>query len=425
MHAYAVNKHTFDQAGTAIRTRLPSYVAAAILRVWTEDTPDPEDLRLTQRALQDLKARDQWLGCGCVDSPAMPLLAIVQSHADGVLFLRRMQEREPHAPTCPFAFEQASSHRGSTERHEDGSGQPDFVFREQAEPAGHRHRTAQAFGTFHEAQTDSVARRLFWLLRHAGLNRWPAPAETAHASAAARLLASSETVRINSAMTLRDVLFCSHRAWFEGWMDSAFRACRKAGLRQQAWWVVPVVDIDLDKQLLTVGAVRQPVPVAGRLTVFAGEGSAARMPMLALAAVTSDESTGNVTVARAYVHPVESERDWMLVDSENERRALACLKAAALAYRGTAIVKPMHHMRELDCRPDFILCAPHGGDQLLVETMGLTDPGYVSKKRDLVERLRNAGHMVFEDQRAFAEPGDADARLAKFSAGWLARRKAP
>jgi len=152
------------------------------------------------------------------------------------------------------------------------------------------------------------------------------------------------------------------------------------------------------------------VPVRGRISVFGesdghkremGEERSARAPYLAACLVARPNANDSVCLMKAYVHPVASLRDLMLVDSNYERRTLAELKRLQQVLSSKwgirmAIEKPMLDIRnaeDLDdpgiaarepCIPDFILRAgPVSGGQarvVIVETMGFASETYRSRK---------------------------------------------
>jgi hypothetical protein len=152
------------------------------------------------------------------------------------------------------------------------------------------------------------------------------------------------------------------------------------------------------------------VPVRGRISVFGerdghrretGAERSARAPYLAACLVARPKAADPVCVTKAYVHPFASFRDFMLVDSNHERRTLAELKRLQqfLSHkRGIRMVieKPMLDIRsrgDFDdpaiaarepCIPDFILRTdpvPDGGAAIVViETMGFASETYRSRK---------------------------------------------
>ena len=424
---YIVSKHP-------ITSDCPQKVGQAIgetnllRRRWRGDALSPHDQTAIQTKLQALHTNGQWLACDCTGGgPRPPVFSVASRSSRGqtTYFLRRMTDRAPHLISCPFAFEETQDHgpdsSGSTEGVGTDERQPDFLTPElEAGGLGTKPRAprdAGSTGSSHSQRLEPLARRLFWLLQKAELNQF---IRTNGPPDKLALLDYAKSVSLAAGIQLRDVLYCNDAAWTNAWMDAAFHKCAQHKLRQQAWWICPVDQIDVETRRGRLHDTKTEVQIEGRLSVFGGNTAAVRFPMLMIAVVTKEGS--HVGVSQAYCHPIQREHIWCPVDSDLERAALATI-AHSMEWlqreKGIRLagLKPLFEWNETGTRPDFVLTHEASGAHLIIETMGFDDADYQERKVRTVGKLQ--AFQVYEDKRA--TDTEADSHLRSEIARWAIR----
>lgn len=176
----------------------------------------------------------------------------------------------------------------------------------------------------------------------------------------------------------------------------------------------------------------EPIPVRGRLAIFAERPpaergieaeSSARAPYLALIVFGRASAEAPVEALSAYAHPCADPGHGMLVDSDLERQTLAELRRVQDWLRRRqdvefSIEKPLFDLGPAPgqapdarppCIPDFILRRePANGARrrAIVETMGFADPAYRERKlrmHVMMSEALSAAPVVMHD---FHEPAD-------------------
>lgn len=262
------------------------------------------------------------------------------------------------------------------------------------------------------------AARLFWLAQESGFQRVPNFANPVH-----ELLKTAQKVPVGPALNLRNLLFCTVRAWSQAWYEKSFSLCNNAGIEPSCWLIQLAVDFDVDKRTITYKDEAQElltVPVWGEMKVFGGVASAARFPMVVIALIK--KTANGAVVDSAYAHPVLSEKRWMLVDSDLERKTyedLAQICFSLKAQKGLCIEieKPLYAWQKSNERPDFVLTLTDRVQKrhhFVVETMGFEDPQYEARKLALTA---NVACPVFLDRRAEL-PNPSNTALACAVAYW-------
>lgn len=138
--------------------------------------------------------------------------------------------------------------------------------------------------------------------------------------------------------------------------------------------------------------------IDGKLTVFGGDSTEVRYPML-MCALVGKLPDDSVRILQAYAHPIQALEWWLPVDSNLERDAVDDLLGVMrwlAAEKGVELelLKPLFSWNGTGARPDFVV-ARRGNpvDCLVVETMGSDNVEYRERKVRTVERL--ADHTVF------------------------------
>ncbi|MEN5366157.1 hypothetical protein ABE571_07150 [Stenotrophomonas sp. TWI273] len=148
---------------------------------------------------------------------------------------------------------------------------------------------------------------------------------------------------------------------------------------------------------------------SGRLIV---PGANTPGPWLAIA-LASKRPGVSAEFDQVYLHPMDSDREYFLVDSDLERQTLGILRRELSkmkqASKPYTITKPLTDLTVMDgetaakVRPDFIL---HASDilkrgALIVETMGYDDKAYTTRKLEthrLMKRLPQTLDLVTHEK---------------------------
>ena len=376
---------------------------AAILRWWAGQG-NTSEIELVEELLTELHRNSMWLSCDCLGTtiPQADRPVLAPGKTGETLFLRRLPSRASHHAQCQLWYEQSLLTEGKAGTSKTGPmSAPSFLITDdddlkvasQTKEAAHRAHNS------HGESIPKMARRLFWLAQSALWQRSPC-----HTTPVKSLLEFAQTVPVKS-LTLKDMLFCDVRGWTERWYESVFGRCTAAGIAPSCWWVQLATGYDTKSRTITyldsTGRTFS-LPVLGAMHVFGGDISAARFPMVVIALIRRID--GKACLQSAYAHPVLSERRWMLVDSDLERRTyddLASVCAELVQHHGVHVLidKPVTNLEASSERPDFVLSIVRNEKRqvMVVETMGFDDPQYLARKRDLVE---NSNCPFFFDHRA-------------------------
>jgi len=433
MRLACIPKHLAGRACAQLLTPLDALEAAAMCR-WWDGAASASDHDAVLATLDRLHAGSAWLACGCTRDPANPpLLAVARRSLrhGGRLSLRRLTDRAAHRPDCRFAFDRhdalddapydidAQDAEDPCETGEPREPErPDFLFPHATRaPSPRADVEAARAPVGARVATHPLARRLFWLLHAAAVNRWPKPHVSSDRSA---VLDLAEGVELVQGLWLRDVLYCDQRAWTQRWMDAGFRKCEAHGLKPQVWWLTEIANASQkDRRVRLVGA-GDDTEIEGRFAVFGGDGATVRYPML-MCALVGQRPDGTAHIRQAYAHPIQALDRWLPVDSDLEREAVRDLQGVMeWLHRAKGVDlemrKPLFPWHASGARPDFVLSCPAApGERMVVETMGTDDAAY----RDRKDRMRAllAGAFVFEDERA-RDPEGAPTHLRRAVARW-------
>lgn len=414
---FSIAKHQRGFADGVLRSRLPDQ--DAISDWWNGDI----STGVTERAIQALRgiySRGQWVACGCTGNISDPPL-MGTFVRNGTCGIRRLTDRAKHAQGCVFQFEQKlRQNSGSIEStSSDGKEirQPNFLEDPQPSMLSASKRSSDCRGDAQAEHLDPLARQLFWLLNHCNLDHAPMGQNPV-----ALILEAAKGISIGLDLSLADILYCNRKAWEHAWMNTAFVRCADAGIEEQAILICPVLRASRKESWVILSEQGQRVPVAGRLAIYGDDASDARYPMLMYARILRRPGTDFPVIEKAYLHPVMSFTQWLLVDSNLEREAMGVLLSVCDALRSRGIFclieKPVFNWNNSGARPDFVLNAVARGVSrtLVIETMGSEDPVYAERKKDTVARL--SGHKVFEDRR-FIRDGRVNQRLFNFAMAYL------
>ena len=371
---------------------LGSQVAIS-LRAWWQGVATERDQAIVTPLLADLHATSQWLTCDCISGSDLPILAPAQ--LGRVFFLRRLTQRKSHAENCVFWSAQKEAAELNAGPAKDVPEHPADVA-----PSFLLSDTAETKSESPGDTLPQMAKRLFWLAEKSGWQRTPL------GHSIKDLLQVADGVPVSPEISLKNTLYCTAKVWTHHWADTVFARCTKAGVPLVCWWVQCAISIDLEaRTIYFLNEAGQPfsVPVTGELTVFGGDCSSARFPMLVIGALRK-RSDGSVHLEKAYAHPVASEKNLMLVDSNLQRQTLADLLSVCLwLYKTKGITvdikKPLYNGKGATEKPDFVLSiSTKGGVEscLIVETMGFDDVQHEARKTDLAKQ---AGWPVYFDRR--------------------------
>lgn len=394
--------------GTGLEWLKPHESAAVVS--WWQGKADLDQQKAAQQILVALHERRRWLLCGCRGDAAVvssrPYLAPAKT--DSTLYLRRMQNRHPHATTCTFWHDQVHSPTSAQLSNNallavHGIA-PSFLLDDfsklvLSKPSNVPPAPNDSSSSY--ARLPRHAARLFWLAQASGFQQAPNFANPVH-----ELLKTAQKVPVGPALNLQDLLYCNVRAWSEAWYRKPFRLCIDAGIEPSCWLIQLAVEFDVDKRIITYKDDAQKlltVPVYGEMKVFGGVASAARFPMVVIALIK--KTANGAILDSAYAHPVLDDTRWMLVDSDLERKTYADLADICFWLKqekglGIEIEKPLYAWQHSNERPDFVLTLTSRAQkrqQLVVETMGFEDPQYEARKLALAANVKCP---VFFDRRA-------------------------
>lgn len=409
-HLYAIAKHEPRSAEKAKRTPISNSVA--IHQWWIGKLPQAEIPNVLSQ-LTRIREDEVWVVCDCTEDHKNPPLFTVafRKHKDstgktGTIYLSRMAGRGEHHIHCDFRLDMRETDPEQKPRVSQGSNpvpitQPTYLEEDQPTELGNPKRkpsksknSASGSGS---TRQDPLARQLFWLLHKADMQSWPLKGSTP----AAMLLEVAKTMPLKNGISLSNIMFCNSEAWTSQWVNRAFTVCETAGLPKQAVLVCPITAASKEDGWVQFQDGGDKFQVSGQIKA-SDDTSAARYPMLMYAKVMRPRD-GDARIAKAYLHPISSVKHWMAVDSGYERDALQIIQDACLILGSKnvqcTIDKPVYDWGETCARPDFVIHGSAGGKShsMMVETMGISDPEYVERKKDTIAKL--SGYKVFEDMR--------------------------
>ena len=370
------------------------------LRLWWKGVPDQLRQSEVGQLLSQMHRSEHWIACDCSGEGAdRPMLVPVKR--DKTISLRRLSTRNTHSERCEFWFEQvellekpAGGGAGGVARM--GS-MPSFIQASSKDSVAAVPFASVVDDERHTGEGQlltTMARRLFWLATHAGLQQNHSPQNSVQV-----ILKAASHIYVADDLQLSKILFWDTRVWH--WASDVFARCRKASLAPQCYWLRPIVGADPVRNTLTfdLGSPGSTnllvVPVNGVMKAFGGDWSPARFPMLALCSL-APRSDGEVVLHQAYAQPIVSDRRWMLLDSDLERTTYddldrACTWLARETGIAVTIEKPLFEWQQSCERPDFVLSVRSrtgSAEHLIVETMGYSDEIYEARKSKLAERVQ-------------------------------------
>jgi hypothetical protein len=387
---------------------LPDDEAQALARVFGKARKGPAtEAERTQAALvlQNLISLGAWLACSCVTGADGPPVMYPRRGGTGTATLVRNHDRPAHAESCPFfrlpADRTESPSLLPRESMTGGFGLLKVVKvtgEPKDKPPGPTVSTLRAC-----KRVPTLARILFTVLERAKLN----------------VIASSGPQNINAQYAAlkralaqfhfdakRTIPLADFTETFTQLKDYTRLIARISKDHRQ--WPSPLlphgfligVCHDIDKHSLVLRDGNK-LPIAGRL-VKPGENTPGPYMCIVLVGRRSPEES--FEALRAYVHPVESSANLMLVDSDLERQTLEFLRRQQW-YQSTQIGEPFTIVKPLTdiavkagaqtVRPDFIL--KYASYDLVVETMGYTDEAYLSRKTVTHALMSEIGAVMKHD----------------------------
>ncbi|MBH1446582.1 hypothetical protein I5U30_00640 [Stenotrophomonas maltophilia] len=349
--------------------------------------------------IQSLIAKRMWVACGCTGalSAETPLLfpRSVPRSASRPAVLVPLYDRNPHKAGCDFERERPDLTDTPTHQSRSSITGMMSVLPAMGGPgataplvatAPRPHGTSEARAA---KRTPKLAAVLFTILEGAGLN----------VLQQGRL--STTDAKSLIVVELRKHVIAPGKSLFD-WCKLSFYAAqpllKKLEKQDQKDWGRTVPQGFIIEQVIDYhsnATSHALTNVHGEQFFFSGRlivpGANTPGPWLAIA-LASKRPGVSAEFDQVYLHPMDSEREYFLVDSDLERhtlrilrRNLSKMKRASKPY---TITKPLTDLKVVDgnatakVRPDFILRA-HSElkrDALIVETMGYEDVAYTTRK---------------------------------------------
>lgn len=369
-------------------------VGQGVLASFWKGTATAKETERVAELLNEIHGKSWWLACDCrqtlfKDAPQLAPAKIVET-----IYLRRLMKRAPHAKGCIYEFEQRQitlDGQGDNEPAPEFGEAPDFTVKHITDATTTKRTRPQ----IEPNPTDSkkrpletrLAKQLYWLAQASG---WQSAPKVENHLTAFREVAKRQMMA--TGLSLNDMLYLNAGVWTLGYAEEAFAKCDKAGIAPACWWLQIAQNIDREKKVLTYhqGGKIVVLQVYKDLTVFGGDASAARHPLLVLARIQRLRD-GQTVLHSAYAHPIADCDRLMLVDSNLERQTLDDLLALCTWLRDKKgvfleIDKPLHAWNGTNERPDFVLRKTNRDGQVehhVIETMGFADTEYEARKAEL------------------------------------------
>lgn len=349
--------------------------------------------------IQSLIAKRLWAACGCTGPLSMeaPLLfpRSVPRSASRPAVLVPLYGRNPHKVGCDFERERPDL--TDTPTHQPRSSitgmmsvLPAMSAPSATAPMVATARRPQGTSQAHAAtRTPKLAAVLFTLIEGAGLNVLQEE-KLSTTEAKARLEVETRKHLIAPGKSMFD--------WCKLSFYGAQPLLKKLEKQDQKDWGKTVPQGFIIEQVINYqsnATSHALTNVHGEQFSFTGRlivpGANTPGPWLAIA-LASRRPNVSAEFDQVYLHPMDSEREYFLVDSDLERhtlrilrRDLSKMKRASKPY---TIIKPLTDLTVADgkatakVRPDFILRANPElkRDALIVETMGYEDVAYTTRK---------------------------------------------
>lgn len=365
------------------------------LSAWWQGRASTVQLGQVHTLLQGMHINRHWLRCLCRSSSEKAYLAPVKLNES--YHLKRLTKRAEHDQRCLFWNEavEASADKPikpSNTGNDFDPVWPSFLQTETGNTVSNR-QTQQQQSSKNQTDTPRIpklASRMFWLAHVAGTQSTPLKTPVS------AWLKVVKTVLVAPGVPLHKIFFLKSKVWTDKWADSAFKSCENNHLAPVCWWVTVITSYNDKTRRVTFAdsaVLPETISLSADVKVHAGDCSPARFPMLAILklGITNQQ----VGIQGMYAHPIVGVEDWMLVDSNLERKTHAnlaevCLWLKQKHQQKVTIEKPVFNWQNAGERPDFVLT--HHGRQsdkyFVVETMGYQNPEYLQRKSQMEKNLK-------------------------------------
>ncbi|MDE0047327.1 MAG: hypothetical protein OXU19_15955 [bacterium] len=273
-------------------------------------------------------------------------------------------------------------------------------------------------GQRHGSRSPKLRQRLFELMVHAGLNRYP-DAETANAREWwNRIMRAARGFEIAPGRPLEDLIFPYRRTWQMDRVDDRMRAVARTwteGHRPQGFVCGAVWDVD-DHGV--TGARGTRLDVVSRVTRPVIGGNPVSPPYLFMGVVGLEEGAAAWACLSGHAQPIAAMNCPVPVESNAERQAFATLKKTLGILRREfetvtfSLEKPLFETdtEHGPCLPDFVIRArPEGWEgrdsvDFMIEVMGFEDEDYRRRKEETHWAMRSLGTLCTLEAGSFATP---------------------
>ncbi len=278
---------------------------------------------------------------------------------------------------------------------------------------------AERRGAGHGNRSPKLRQRLFELMVHAGLNRYP-DAEVANAKEwSSRIRRAAKRFEVAPGRPLEDLVFPYRRMWQMDRVDDRMRAETRIwaeGHRPQGFVCGAVWGVD---DLGVTGGRGTRLDVVSRVTRPAIGGNPVSPPYLFIGVVGLEDGAVAWACLSGHAQPIVAMNCPIPVESNAERQAFGALKKTlGILRREFATVtfsleKPLFETdtEHGPCLPDFVIRArPEGWEgrdsvDFMIEVMGFDDEDYCRRKEETHWAMRSLGTLCAMEAGRFATPG--------------------
>ncbi len=376
---------------------------------------ESEDVRAAVLAvLVRAHAEGLWLACDCRGEAGRPPIS-VPCLRKRVYHWRRLSSDShvPHAEGCVYKYARVSHQGGATEPRAPVEEPGDEFFSVLTnEPEDPRLAEPDALsdhlGTGHGNRSPKLRQRLFELLVHAGLNRYP-DAQAVNARAWwNRIRRAASAFEVAPGRPLDDLVFPYRHMWrmerVGDRMDALARTWAE-GHRPQAFVCGAVWGVD-DHGV--TGSRGTRLDVVARVTRPAIGGRSVSPPFLFMGVVGLEEGATAWACLSGHAQPIVAMNCPIAVESNAERQAFGTLRKTLGILRREfetvtfSLEKPLFETdtQHGPCLPDFVIRARpeawEGRDSVdfMIEVMGFEDEDYRRRKEETHRAMRALGTLV-------------------------------
>lgn len=371
---------------------------------WWMGNADAGQKNRIHTLISKMHANHHWLRCNCQDQESRAYLAPVK--VGDSYHLKRLTKRGRHNQNCIFwrepsvTFDDENIKSGASLNNFDPK-PPSFLQDDTANLLSNRRDLEQTSPTSRmpTQRGSKMASRMFWLAHVAGTQK------SASRPPTASWLSATEKISVSKNIPLKKLLFLSSKVWTDKWADSAFKLCQRNGIKPVCWWVTVITgycDTTRTATLAELNIASLQIPISADVKIHAGDTSPARFPMLVIFKLGLMNTS--VGIQAMYAHPIISVENWMLVDSNLERKTHNNLVEVTkwLHFKhglNIGIEKPIYNWLDTNERPDFVLVhqSRKNNQFFVVETMGYKNPEYLQRKNDMESNLPC---NIYFDQRS-------------------------